>query len=182
MRGLFASTTESRPTPDEIRERRIEMARRNSGWAELHEAGLVHRGPFLVHADSDEVYVPYRGTAFQHGSADIIADRFPMSWFLDRDGCHRAHRASAGDVERDHRAARAQEGFAALTVVAILRAAPVATMAELIEPQTVRHHEMYAAGAFRVMPNLELSDIPVCVDHVKDAAPIGRVVVSVEVV
>lgn len=62
-----------------------------------------------------------------------------------------------------------------MTVSAILRAAPIATFEEFSQPDTVRHHEMYDRGALKPLPGRELSEIPVLVDHIKDATPIGRV-------
>lgn len=62
-----------------------------------------------------------------------------------------------------------------MTVVAILRAAPVATSHELTEPEGVGHHEMYERGALEPLPNRELRDVPILVDHDKDADAIGRV-------
>lgn len=62
-----------------------------------------------------------------------------------------------------------------MSVAVILRAAPVATAAELMEPKAVSHHEMYGPDALRPRPGLDLRDIPIRVDHIKDAEPIGRV-------
>jgi hypothetical protein len=62
-----------------------------------------------------------------------------------------------------------------VTVPVILRAAPVATFAELSEPQTVRVHELYDRAALQPRPGLDLHDVPIRVDHDDDAPPIGRV-------
>jgi hypothetical protein len=61
-----------------------------------------------------------------------------------------------------------------MSVPVILRAAPVATNAQKLEPETVRHHELYERTALRPRPGLELGDVPICVGHDKDAR-IGRV-------
>ena len=62
-----------------------------------------------------------------------------------------------------------------MTVVAILRAAPIATNAESMEPEGVMHFEMYARDALHPHPGRELTDIPVRIDHDKDVSPVGRV-------
>jgi hypothetical protein len=59
-----------------------------------------------------------------------------------------------------------------MTVVCILRAAPVATNADLLEPEKVEHHELYARSALE--PVRELADVPICIDHFKVPA-IGHV-------
>lgn len=79
-------SSEERPTADEIRERRIEIARRHPDWTEIRETDLVRRGRYFVLADTDEILVAHRGAVFQTGSATLIAERFPMVWYLDRDG------------------------------------------------------------------------------------------------
>ena len=62
-----------------------------------------------------------------------------------------------------------------MSVTVVLRAAPVATTAELTEPTLVRHHEMFDRAALRPLPGRDVRDIPILVDHRKDAPPIGRV-------
>ena len=62
-----------------------------------------------------------------------------------------------------------------VSVVVILRAAPIATMDELMEPEAVQHHEMFDRCALKPPHGRELSDIPILVDHIKEAEPIGRV-------
>ena len=61
-----------------------------------------------------------------------------------------------------------------MSVVAILRAAPIATNTESMEPEAVTHFEMYARDALHPRPGRELTDIPVRVDHRKDVS-VGRV-------
>ena len=61
-----------------------------------------------------------------------------------------------------------------MTVVAILRAVPIATNAESMNPEGVTHFEMYARDALHPLPGCELTDVPVRVDHVKEAS-VGRV-------
>ncbi len=45
---------------------------------------------------------------------------------------------------------------------ALLRVAPVATSAEMMEPESVRHHEMLERGGFRALPGKEIA---VEIDH-----------------
>jgi len=78
--------SDERPTAGVIRERRIEIARRHPDWTEIRETELVRRGRYLVLAETDEILVAHRGAVFQTGSATLIAERFPIVWYLDRDG------------------------------------------------------------------------------------------------
>jgi hypothetical protein len=55
-----------------------------------------------------------------------------------------------------------------MTVVAILRAAPVVGFAEMDEP--IEHFEAYAPDALYPRPGTELRDVPVRVDHDKSAS------------
>jgi hypothetical protein len=61
-----------------------------------------------------------------------------------------------------------------MTAVAILRAAPIATNAESMDPEAVTHFEMYARDALHPHPGRELTDIPVRIDHNRDVS-VGRV-------
>ena len=61
-----------------------------------------------------------------------------------------------------------------MSVVAILRAVPIATNAESMKPEGVTHFEMYARDALHPTPGSELTDVPVRVDHIKEAS-VGRV-------
>ena len=80
------SSSEDRPDDAAIRERRAEVARRNSDWTEVRETDLVPRARYLVHAETDGLFTRHRGIVFQTGSAHLIADRFPMFFYVDRDG------------------------------------------------------------------------------------------------
>jgi hypothetical protein len=60
-------------------------------------------------------------------------------------------------------------------LVLIARAAPIVTPADLMEVQTVRHHEMFCRNGLRPLPGRDLPDIPVYVDHDKSADPVGYV-------
>ena len=82
----MASASENLPDVDAIREARVEVARRNHDWTELRETDLVRRARYLVHAETDELFKLHRGVVFQTGSSTLIADRFPMFWYVDREG------------------------------------------------------------------------------------------------
>lgn len=86
MRAFLKASSDERPDEDAIAARRVEVARRNSHWAELCETDLVRRARYLVHAETDELFTPHRGYVFATGSSTLIADRFPMFWYVDRDG------------------------------------------------------------------------------------------------
>lgn len=77
---------EDRPDAAAIRERRVELARRNPFWVEIEETALVPRGRMLVHADTDELYMPYRGMVFHAGSAEMFNERVPLAFHVNRDG------------------------------------------------------------------------------------------------
>ena len=51
---------------------RIAAARRQPRWVEI-PYDLVARGPFLVSAATDEVFLPRRGVVFERGSARLVA-------------------------------------------------------------------------------------------------------------
>ena len=84
--SIFRSSSEERPDEAAVRERRVEVARRNHLWTELTETDLVPRARYLVHAETDELFTLYRGVVFQTGSSTLIADRTSMHFYVDRDG------------------------------------------------------------------------------------------------
>jgi len=69
----------------QVREARVELARRE--WTEIApRERLVRRGPWLVDAETDALYVPRRGTTFEPGRAALISGQGAALWFyLDRD-------------------------------------------------------------------------------------------------
>ena len=97
--GLSREASLEEGTPDEVAEkkrralaavlrpRRLEVARRNSVWTEI-ENDLVprNRGLWLVSASTDAIYTPTRGVVFQSHSISVIADRTPLSFYVDPDG------------------------------------------------------------------------------------------------
>jgi hypothetical protein len=85
---LAGSVDDARPSEDEARARRVEVARR-SHWVEIEEPSvLVRRGrSFLVHADTDAVYSPHRGVVFAPGAITVIADyNSSLHYFVRDDG------------------------------------------------------------------------------------------------
>lgn len=58
----------------QIREKRLEAARRQSGWTELEEVDLVPRDRgLLVSAITDEVFKPYAGVVFATSSVEVLS-------------------------------------------------------------------------------------------------------------
>jgi hypothetical protein len=91
FRSVFGRLGEPHRTPgqefeDELRQARLEVARRVPGWTELDESALVRRGRVLVDADTDAVYRPHRGVVFAPHSASLIADQAPLAFYVDQDG------------------------------------------------------------------------------------------------
>jgi hypothetical protein len=93
--GLSRESSLEEGTPDvvsaakaaQLRELRIDAARRNRHWTELEESVLVRRGPWLVHADTDELLSRYRGMIFASGSPTItFNEQVEMLWYVDRAG------------------------------------------------------------------------------------------------
>ena len=71
----------------ELREARVEAARRIPQWTEVEETLFVRRGPFLVHADDDTLWSVYRGTVWNPSSANVIFNAdLPMTFYVDRAG------------------------------------------------------------------------------------------------
>jgi hypothetical protein len=55
----------------QVREARVQEARRQTGWTELAELRLVRRGPFLVDSEDDVVYTLRRGSVFEPDRATV---------------------------------------------------------------------------------------------------------------
>jgi hypothetical protein len=72
----------------QVREARLDLARRQSNWTELAHVGLVRRGPFLVDGETDQLYIVRRGVVFEPGRATIgyVPDNTPLAWFVDQAG------------------------------------------------------------------------------------------------
>jgi hypothetical protein len=75
-------------TIDELRAARVDAARRCQSWTEI-DGPLVPRGPawlrWFVHAESDRIYTPYVGTAFESGTATIVSDRAKIVFTVEGD-------------------------------------------------------------------------------------------------
>src|SRR5262245_15985792 len=69
-----------------VKEARLEVAKSSSEWRELEVTALVRRWPYLVHADSYELFAPYRGVVWATRSSSPIADKTPLHYFIDREG------------------------------------------------------------------------------------------------
>jgi hypothetical protein len=91
IRSVFGRLGEPPRTPgeefeDELRQKRVEVARRVPGWTELEETALVRRGRVLVDADTDAVYRPHRGVVFAPHSVTLIADQVALYFTVSPDG------------------------------------------------------------------------------------------------
>ena len=87
--GFSGASAPARPASDEeLREARVQAARRNSRWGELDPVDLVERrgGRVLVSAETDHVYTPYRGALWATGSATPISDFTALYFTVSTDG------------------------------------------------------------------------------------------------
>lgn len=81
------ASSDERPSDDEIRERRVEVARRHPGWREVQEAELVPRPlAYLVHAEKDWIFTRVRGTVFATGSVTVVAEHPSYFFYVGQDG------------------------------------------------------------------------------------------------
>jgi hypothetical protein len=70
---------------DELRVARLVAARRCQVWTEL-DGPLIRRGPFWVDAESDRLYMPFRGAVWRPGAASIeYAGTLPLAFVVHRD-------------------------------------------------------------------------------------------------
>jgi hypothetical protein len=70
----------------QVRERRLELARRRSNWTEIPESRLVRRGGrFLVDAETDLLYLLRRGHVFEPGNATVgyVTESAEMTYYVD---------------------------------------------------------------------------------------------------
>jgi hypothetical protein len=91
FRSLLGNPSEPHRTPreefeDELRSKRIEVARRCAKWTEIDASVLVRRGRVLVDADTDACYRPHRGMVFAPWSASLIADQAPLYFTVSPEG------------------------------------------------------------------------------------------------
>jgi hypothetical protein len=82
--GTIAAPKPAPPADKELRDARVNAARRY--WHETPAERLVSRGRWLVDAETDLVYRPFRGATFERGAARLIADGQELSFYLDGDG------------------------------------------------------------------------------------------------
>lgn len=82
--GSLGAPTKAATPLDELRQLRLEVARRQAHWTELQETALVARGPFLVHADSDRLYRRTRGSVFEPSSARILTPQLEHAYYVDQ--------------------------------------------------------------------------------------------------
>lgn len=54
---------------EKLRRLRVETARRVEAWREVAATDFVQRPPYLVEAESDWVFVPFKGTIYATGEA-----------------------------------------------------------------------------------------------------------------
>ena len=71
----------------QVRQARLELARRRAGWTEIPETRLVRRGPFLVDAESDLVFVLRRGHVFEPGKSTVgyVPENTSMIFTVNQD-------------------------------------------------------------------------------------------------
>ncbi len=72
--SIWGAPIQEDPNSTRLREGRVQAARANRHRVELEESALVRRGPYFVHADSDDVFTFYRGAIFRTGSPRIEFD------------------------------------------------------------------------------------------------------------
>lgn len=76
---------DAHPSADAGAHRRVAGARRCRAWTELDPTDLVQRERgYLVHADTDEAFLLYRGDAFSP-SGEVVADLTPLRFLVDGD-------------------------------------------------------------------------------------------------
>lgn len=84
--------TETVPPPDpareherQVREARLDVARQRLNWTEIPDTRLVRRGPFLVDAETDLVWVVRRGHVFEPYRATVgyVRNDTPMTFYVD---------------------------------------------------------------------------------------------------
>ena len=98
--------------PEQLRAARLEAARRTPQWEEVAETMFVPRARWLVRADDDTLWTPFRAPVFETGSARIVAnDQVPLSYFITPEGDVRFVEKFGGSwsqiVERQTRKSRA---------------------------------------------------------------------------
>ena len=85
--AILGVSSEQRPSEAEIRRARVARARQHQRFTEIPAGRLVPRHRFwLVDAETDECFVPYRGGVFHAGTASILADQAYLHFYVDEAG------------------------------------------------------------------------------------------------
>jgi hypothetical protein len=75
---------------EEVRQKRVEIARRNDNFTEIPAERLIPRGPakfaWLVDAETDLVWVRSRGTTFVRDSVTLVSTHAPVTYFISGEG------------------------------------------------------------------------------------------------
>jgi hypothetical protein len=155
---------------ENLREQRVAAARRNRYWVELEETDLVRRGPWHVHAETDELLTRYRGAIFPTGMASIaFNDQVEMLFYVDRFGevVFLEAQLEPAHMERGRRQASAAAGSSGMSHTALIRFAPLTTLERVNDERWKRPgRTMYDHGALTFAPGK--SSVPLLVDHAKE--------------
>lgn len=88
--GRIGRPSEPHPShlqADEAAQRRVEAARLCNAWQEVDPAALIPRGKrFLVHSETDEVFVPHTGAIWNHAGRIEFGDQAPLYFVVQGDG------------------------------------------------------------------------------------------------
>ncbi len=86
------TTTDSDPAVVEherqVRQARLDLARRQTTWTEIPDTRLVRRGRYLVDAETDLIYVLRGGVVFEPGKAVVgyVPENTPMTFTVYENG------------------------------------------------------------------------------------------------
>jgi hypothetical protein len=112
MPASLRSSSDPQPVDrEQLQAARLEAARRTPKWEEVEKTMFVPRARWLVRADDDTLWTPFRAV-FEAGSARIAAnDQVPLAYFITREGDLRFVEKFGGTwsqiVERQARKSRA---------------------------------------------------------------------------
>ena len=84
-RAKLARSSDPVPAPaDEIRQRRVQSARACIAWTELEASALDRRERrFHIHGETDEIFVPVRGTIWHPLGRIAFGDQSPLYFVVD---------------------------------------------------------------------------------------------------
>lgn len=81
---------ERRAQREQVRAKRVDLARREDKWTEIPAERLVSRGPsrfgWLVDAETDLVWVRAPGSFFVRDSVTLVATHVAVTYFVDAAG------------------------------------------------------------------------------------------------